>query len=118
MATININGRRVKVDDSFLSLSPEQQNATVDEIAASFTTPGNVANPSQGFTDAMAGQSQRSSSVPRCCPAELNGWHGKPAVMRSTRPRHGRASNVVRSSQTGAGSRRACAIRSTRTAAA
>lgn len=33
MATLNINGRRVKVDDSFMSLSPEQQNATVDEIA-------------------------------------------------------------------------------------
>lgn len=35
MATLNINGKRVKVDDSFLSLSPEQQNATVDEIARS-----------------------------------------------------------------------------------
>lgn len=35
MATLTINGRRVKVDDSFLSLSPEQQNATVDEIAQS-----------------------------------------------------------------------------------
>lgn len=59
MATITINGRRVKVDDSFLSLTPEQQNATVDEIAASFSTPGNVANPSRAFTDAMAGQSAR-----------------------------------------------------------
>lgn len=35
MATLTINGKRVKVDDSFLSLPPEQQNATVDEIAAS-----------------------------------------------------------------------------------
>lgn len=35
MATLNINGRRVTVDDSFLNLSPEQQNATVEEIAAS-----------------------------------------------------------------------------------
>jgi hypothetical protein len=34
MATLTINGKRVKVDDSFLSLSPEQQNATVDEIAS------------------------------------------------------------------------------------
>jgi len=59
MATLTINGRNVQVDDSFLSLTPEQQNATVDEIAASFTTPGNVANPSQAFTDAMAGQSAR-----------------------------------------------------------
>lgn len=35
MATLTINGRKVKVDDSFLSLSREQQDATVDEIAAS-----------------------------------------------------------------------------------
>lgn len=39
MPTLNINGRRVKVDDSFLSLSPEQQNATVDEIVASLNQP-------------------------------------------------------------------------------
>jgi hypothetical protein len=36
MPTLDINGKRVTVDGSFLSLSPEQQNATVDEIAASF----------------------------------------------------------------------------------
>jgi hypothetical protein len=35
MTTLMINGRKVQVDDSFLSMSPEQQNATVDEIAAS-----------------------------------------------------------------------------------
>lgn len=35
MATLNINGRKVKVDDIFLSLSPDEQNAAVDEIAAS-----------------------------------------------------------------------------------
>lgn len=36
MPTLNIEGRKVTVDDSFLSLTPEQQNATVEEIAASF----------------------------------------------------------------------------------
>lgn len=36
MPTLNIGGKRVKVDDSFMSLTPEQQNATVDEIAKSF----------------------------------------------------------------------------------
>lgn len=35
MTTLNINGRRVRVDDSFRSLSPEEQNATVEEIAKS-----------------------------------------------------------------------------------
>ncbi|WP_336947216.1 hypothetical protein [Asaia sp. HN010] len=35
MPTLTINGRSVTVDDSFLHLSPEQQDATVDEIAHS-----------------------------------------------------------------------------------
>lgn len=34
MPTLNIQGKRVKVDDSFLQLSPEEQNLTVDEIAS------------------------------------------------------------------------------------
>lgn len=33
--TLEVEGRRVEVDRSFLDLSPEQQNATVEEIAAS-----------------------------------------------------------------------------------
>jgi hypothetical protein len=35
MATLEIDGQPVTVDDSFLKLSPEQQQAKVDEIAAS-----------------------------------------------------------------------------------
>jgi hypothetical protein len=35
MPTLTINGRSVTVGDEFLSLSPEQQDDTVDEIAAS-----------------------------------------------------------------------------------
>lgn len=34
MTTLNIEGKKVTVDDSFLKLSPEEQNRTVDEIAA------------------------------------------------------------------------------------
>jgi hypothetical protein len=34
MPTLNIEGRKVKVDDSFLSLSPADQQATVEEIAS------------------------------------------------------------------------------------
>lgn len=33
MATLNIGGKRVKVDDAFLSMTPEQQQQTVEEIA-------------------------------------------------------------------------------------
>lgn len=39
MPTLNIDGRSVKVDDGFLSLSHDQQNATVEEIAKSFGAP-------------------------------------------------------------------------------
>ena len=40
MATLTVNGQRVKVDDSFLSLPPDQQEATVNEIAASLGSDG------------------------------------------------------------------------------
>jgi len=43
MPTLNINGQRVQVDESFLSLTPEQQEATVNEIARSL---GVVEDPS------------------------------------------------------------------------
>jgi hypothetical protein len=46
MPTLNIEGRSVQVDDSFLKLSPDQQNATVDEIAKSFA-------PKPSITDAV-----------------------------------------------------------------
>ncbi|BCG88519.1 hypothetical protein MesoLj113c_46290 [Mesorhizobium sp. 113-3-9] len=35
MATLNIQGRKVKVDDAFLLMTPDQQNAAVEEIAKS-----------------------------------------------------------------------------------
>lgn len=37
MTTLNIGGKRVRVDDSFKGLSPEQQNATVEEIVRSIS---------------------------------------------------------------------------------
>jgi hypothetical protein len=70
MPTLNINGRRVQVDESFLSLSPEQQEATVNEIARSLgvvgespaapepTPPsgGNLADFLAGFPSEFGGQ--------------------------------------------------------------
>jgi len=66
MAKLTINGQTVTVDDSFLSLSPEQQDATVDEIAASMGasgTPGEVASPSAAYEDALAGGSAASQRL-------------------------------------------------------
>lgn len=42
MATLDIEGRRVDVDDSFLKLSPQQQNETVMHIAASLQASGHL----------------------------------------------------------------------------
>jgi hypothetical protein len=39
MPTLDIEGRKVTVDDSFLKLSPEEQNSTVDEIHKSLQRP-------------------------------------------------------------------------------
>lgn len=39
MTTLNIGGKKVTVSDDFLQLSPEQQNATVDEIASTMGNP-------------------------------------------------------------------------------
>lgn len=42
MATLDIEGRKVQVDDSFLKMSPDDQHSTVDEIAASFKPQGGL----------------------------------------------------------------------------
>lgn len=56
MPILDIDGqRRIQIDDSFLSMTPEQQNATVDEIAKALgitprqpTQAGQSAQPAQG----------------------------------------------------------------------
>ncbi|RTL52895.1 MAG: hypothetical protein EKK40_07030 [Bradyrhizobiaceae bacterium] len=47
MPVLNIEGRRVNVDDSFMKLSPEQQSSTVEEIASSFKNPSQSAEQPQ-----------------------------------------------------------------------
>jgi hypothetical protein len=56
MATLTIEGRKVKVDDAFLSLSPEEQADTVDEIAASIgiTAPAPESDQSQAVRQDLA----------------------------------------------------------------
>ncbi|WP_376711063.1 hypothetical protein [Pseudochrobactrum lubricantis] len=56
MATLNINGKRVKVDDNFLQLSPEQQEATVNEIAGSLG--GQQPNAGARFSDGWSAASE------------------------------------------------------------
>lgn len=56
MPTLNIGGRNVQVGEGFLSLSPEQQNDTVDEIARSIagsTVKEKPAKAGPSITDAI-----------------------------------------------------------------
>lgn len=62
MTTLNIEGRRVKVDDSFRDLSPEEQNKTVEEIASQLEIQSQVEGGGQmmqqvnrGIVDAVGG---------------------------------------------------------------
>jgi len=48
MTEVMINGRRTTVSDNFLSLSPEEQQNTIDEIAATFNAPEQKPAP-QGY---------------------------------------------------------------------
>lgn len=54
MATLNIGGKRVKVGDEFLRMSPEQQNAAVEEIAGQMGASA-VPSPSLGPATPPAG---------------------------------------------------------------
>jgi hypothetical protein len=66
--TVNIGGRRVKVGAEFMQMSPDQQNAAIEEIAASIggaPGPGNVASPSPQFTEALSAGSNATQMFDR-----------------------------------------------------
>ncbi|ADV12927.1 hypothetical protein [Mesorhizobium ciceri] len=54
MATLNIQGQKVKVDDAFLSMTPEQQNAAVEEIAKSLPAAAPLDSGAVGDANARA----------------------------------------------------------------
>lgn len=64
MTTLVINGKKVKVSDDFLNLSPEEQSRTVDEIAQSM----GASSPS-AMADGMARLSDMSRN-PRVAPLQ------------------------------------------------
>jgi hypothetical protein len=59
MPTLTINGRQVSVDDSFLSLPREEQDATVEEIAKSIPSP----EPSGALAGAKHGVAQLAHGI-------------------------------------------------------
>jgi hypothetical protein len=63
MPVLDISGHEVEVDDSFLSLSPEKQNATVDEIAQSLGIKGGEPSYTGPAMNATAGLNEALYSV-------------------------------------------------------
>lgn len=63
MPTLNIEGRKVKVDDSFLQLSPEDQAKTVDEIASQIGVTPQQAAPEQDLGTASADTKDLAASL-------------------------------------------------------
>lgn len=61
MPTLVINGSEIEVDDSFLSLSPEDQEKTVDEIAMSLGSPS--AQPSQEAINNRVSQAHEAAAT-------------------------------------------------------
>lgn len=94
MATLNINGKRVKVTDDFLSLSPEQQNATVDEIASQLNAqapaPSRISSRADADAAWAAGRSNPAlANVPEFKPVgkdgqPLDGYDPKTGEMSPT----------------------------------
>ncbi|MCT4654235.1 MAG: hypothetical protein N4A65_00335 [Cohaesibacter sp.] len=85
MPILQIEGRKVEVDESFLSLSPEQQNIEVDEIAKSLKLePSAPPQEEQGFLD-HAVDFARDTAVNAMDMATL-GWNKKAAAALGAVP--------------------------------
>ena len=72
MPILNIEGRRVTVDDAFLQLPAEQQNATVDEIASSLSSA-----PSASLKAAQQDQAMMPDAwdqFPDAAPPQQDAW--------------------------------------------
>lgn len=78
MATLEINGKRVQVDDSFRDLTPEQQQATVEEIARSM---GVGAGQPQSFSQ------MREAGMIEQAPGNEDLW--MPDAPQTTEPQSG-----------------------------
>lgn len=84
MAQLTIGDKKVTVDDSFLKLSPQDQQKTVDEIEQSLggSAPQQAEQPSTGMdmlTGAGAGLVQGAAGM-ISAPAQFGDWLGKKAT--------------------------------------
>jgi hypothetical protein len=90
MPTINIQGRKIKVDDGFLSMSPDQQNAAVDEIAKSLpaapSSAGSAAAARAEAGIARAKELESLSPEAKAAAAGIDPATGQPAGVPAFNP--------------------------------
>ena len=86
---LEINGRTVEVDDSFARLSPEEQNRTVNEIAASM-----------GLTASEPAQSPPASALGIAAPAVTAAGFAQPTGLRELGQTVGQATQPLRQAVT------------------
>jgi hypothetical protein len=84
MATLTIEGHKVTVDDSFLKLSPDQQNATVEEIAKSLG-----AAPQQAAPVKVDPTTMQPAGVPEYQPPGVSGYDPQTGNVSSANDRVG-----------------------------
>lgn len=115
MPVLNVGGRRIRVDDSFLSMSPEQQNAAVEEIMTSLggeISDEIVPRESRGPLPApTAGALAPEPATPPSLPAPSAGQGPAPSedpferaalrTARAVRPPQGRTEGTVTAAITG-----------------
>lgn len=93
MTVLEINGTRVEVDESFLSLSPEDQERTVEEIAASMGSAGGASEFSMGTLN--RGIAQGLGGAVDLVNAGLNTVYRKVGLPEVQQPFGGSASLVA-----------------------
>jgi hypothetical protein len=89
MPTLNIQGHKVTVDDSFLSMSPDQQNAAVDEISKSLpalTPPADDAAARARAGIAKAQELESLSPDAKAAHAGIDPVTGQPARVPAFNP--------------------------------
>jgi hypothetical protein len=88
MATLNIGGHRVRVDDSFLSMSPEEQQSAVEEIAASLGSERSFQN------DGSVGPTVARGGTAMPDPRNENGTYGQPPEGMVFNPKTGQMEDL------------------------
>lgn len=96
MATLNIEGRTVNVDDAFLKLSPDQQNSTVEEIAKSFAPKDQIAPEA---ADHGLSERQKLSPLGKAISPITGSWDTYQRMNKDARGQMSRGVNQIANSE-------------------